>query len=178
MNIVLLSNMGIWSWQGKTAQWVPKTKTDELIVRENVFFKTSVDPSQTVDVVTAAIIKEESESVSHSVISDSLWPCGLYISLLCPWNSPGKNTGVGCHYIANNLSKEWSLLLSRKFPHSGERGQVLWETLKKKKKEKTPRNKAPVVAIALSLTELPRVLHLTICSPNQPSCSHQDIFLS
>ena len=39
---------------------------------ENVFFKTSVDPSQTVDVVTAAIIKEESESVSHSVTPDSL----------------------------------------------------------------------------------------------------------
>ena len=28
---------------------------------------------------------------SHSVVSDSLWPQGLY----SPWNSPGKNTGVG-----------------------------------------------------------------------------------
>ena len=28
---------------------------------------------------------------SHSVMSDSLWPHGLYI----PWNSPGQNTGVG-----------------------------------------------------------------------------------
>ena len=33
----------------------------------------------------------ESESVSHSVLSDSLSPHGLY-SL---WNSPGQNTGVG-----------------------------------------------------------------------------------
>jgi len=32
-----------------------------------------------------------SESESHSVISDSLRPHGLY----CPWNSPGQNTGVG-----------------------------------------------------------------------------------
>ena len=32
-----------------------------------------------------------SESESHSVMSDSLWPHGLY----SPWNSPGQNTGVG-----------------------------------------------------------------------------------
>ena len=30
-------------------------------------------------------------SESHSVVSDSLWPHGLY----SPWNSPGQNTGVG-----------------------------------------------------------------------------------
>ena len=23
--------------------------------------------------------------------------------LLCPWNSPGKNTGVGCHALLGNL---------------------------------------------------------------------------
>ena len=34
---------------------------------------------------------EECESESHSVMSDSLWPHGLY----SPWNSPGQNTGVG-----------------------------------------------------------------------------------
>ena len=35
------------------------------------------------------------ESVSHSVISDSLWPRRLWFArLLCPLNSPGKNTGV------------------------------------------------------------------------------------
>ena len=34
--------------------------------------------------------------VSCSVVSDSLRPHGLYPArLLCPWNSPGKNTGVG-----------------------------------------------------------------------------------
>ena len=31
------------------------------------------------------------ESESHSVVSDSLQPHGLY----SPWNSPGQNTGVG-----------------------------------------------------------------------------------
>ena len=33
----------------------------------------------------------ECECESHSVVSDSLQPYGLY----SPWNSPGKNTGVG-----------------------------------------------------------------------------------
>ena len=41
------------------------------------------------------------ESESHSVVSDTLWPLGLY----SPWNSPGQNTGVG------SLS-----LLQRMFP--------------------------------------------------------------
>ena len=36
-------------------------------------------------------IQEESESEGRSVVSNSLWPHGLY-SL---WNSPGQNTGVG-----------------------------------------------------------------------------------
>ena len=31
-------------------------------------------------------------------MSDSLQPCGLQPTrLLCPWDSPGKNTGVGSH---------------------------------------------------------------------------------
>ena len=30
----------------------------------------------------------------------TLQPHGLYPTrLLCPWNSPGKNTGVGCHFL-------------------------------------------------------------------------------
>ena len=32
--------------------------------------------------------------LSHSAMSDSLWPHGLWPTrLLCPWDSPGKNTG-------------------------------------------------------------------------------------
>ena len=68
----------------------------------------------------------KSESESHSVVSDSLWPHGLY----SPWNSPGQNTGVGslsllqgdfptqgsnrgllhCRWILYQLSYEGSLL--------------------------------------------------------------------
>ena len=45
-----------------------------------------------------------SESESHTVVSNSLWPHGVY----SPWNSPGQKTGVG------NLS-----LLQGIFPTKG-----------------------------------------------------------
>ena len=33
-------------------------------------------------------------------MSDSVWPHGLQPTrLLHPWDSPGKNTGVGCHFL-------------------------------------------------------------------------------
>ena len=33
-------------------------------------------------------------------MSNSLWPYRPWsIRLLCPWDSPGKNTGVGCHFL-------------------------------------------------------------------------------
>ena len=37
---------------------------------------------------------------SHSVMSDSSPPHGLQPTrLLCPWDFPGKSTGVGCHCL-------------------------------------------------------------------------------
>ena len=45
------------------------------------------------------------ESVSCSVVSSSLWPRGLQpIRPLCPRDSPGKNTGVGCHSFLQGIS--------------------------------------------------------------------------
>ena len=39
-----------------------------------------------------------------SVVSDSLWPYGLWPSrLFCPWNSPGKNTRVVCHALLRRI---------------------------------------------------------------------------
>ena len=41
---------------------------------------------------------------SRSVMSDSLWPHGLqHARLLCPWDSLGKNTGVGCHFLLQGV---------------------------------------------------------------------------
>ena len=46
----------------------------------------------------------ESEGESCSAVSDSLRPHGLGSSrLLCPWNSPGKNTGVGSHSLLQGI---------------------------------------------------------------------------
>ena len=35
-------------------------------------------------------------------MSDSLWRYGLF-RLLCPWDSPGKNTRVGCHVLLQGI---------------------------------------------------------------------------
>ena len=50
----------------------------------------------------------------HSVVSDSLWPHGVLTTrFLCPWESPGKNTGVGCHFLLQwvFLTQELNLCL-------------------------------------------------------------------
>ena len=48
-------------------------------------------------------IRSETESVSCSVVFDSLQPHGLVAGLLCPWNSPGKNTGVLGHSFLQRI---------------------------------------------------------------------------
>ena len=39
-----------------------------------------------------------------SVKSDSLWPYTLLPArVLCSWDSPGKNTGMGCHFLLQGI---------------------------------------------------------------------------
>ena len=41
---------------------------------------------------------------SLSVVSDSLWPHGLYPArLLCSWDFPRKSTGMGCHFLLQRI---------------------------------------------------------------------------
>ena len=41
---------------------------------------------------------------SHSVVSNCLQSFGLQPTrLFCPWDSPGKNTGVGCHDLLQGI---------------------------------------------------------------------------
>ena len=43
-------------------------------------------------------------TLHHSVMSDSLRPIGLSpTKLLCPWDSPGRNTGVGGHALLQGI---------------------------------------------------------------------------
>jgi len=42
--------------------------------------------------------------LSRSVVSHSLKPYELQPTrLLCPWDCPGKNTGVGCHFLLQRI---------------------------------------------------------------------------
>ena len=48
---------------------------------------------------------------SRSVVSDSLRPQGLEPArLLCPRGSPGKNAGVGCHFLLQQILAPLALL--------------------------------------------------------------------
>ena len=39
-----------------------------------------------------------------SVVSDSLRPHGVHPArLFCPWDFPGKNTGMGCHFFLQGI---------------------------------------------------------------------------
>ena len=61
----------------------------------------------------------EKVNVSCSVVSDSLPPHGLWPSILHPWDSPGKNTGVGCLSLLQGIfltqGSNLSLLHCRQF---------------------------------------------------------------
>jgi len=49
-----------------------------------------------------------------SVVYSSLQPYGLWPArFLCPWHSPGKNTGVGCHALLQGIcpTQGWNLHL-------------------------------------------------------------------
>ena len=46
--------------------------------------------------------------VVRSVVSDSLRPHWLQPArLLCPWDFPDKNTGVGCHFLLQGMFLTW-----------------------------------------------------------------------
>ena len=49
--------------------------------------------------------ESEKRKWSHSVVSDPQWPHGLQPTrLLCPWDFPGRSTGVGCHCLLRRLA--------------------------------------------------------------------------
>ena len=54
-------------------------------------------PALQTDALLSELLGKPSESCS--VMSDSLTPQRLY----SPWNSPGKNTGVGCHALLQGI---------------------------------------------------------------------------
>ena len=83
------------SWPGVELRFLLGKK--EKVLERQWFERTSI-PNELMEPVP------EIESVSCSVLSNSLWPHGLESTrLLCPWNSLGKNTGVGSHFLLQGL---------------------------------------------------------------------------
>ena len=67
----------------------------------------------------ACWLPDESESVSHSVGSDSVTPWTVARQAPpCPWNSPGKNTGVGCYFLLQGIFLTQGL--NSGLPHCGQ----------------------------------------------------------
>ena len=57
--------------------------------------------------------------IRHSVMLKSLQPHGLQlVRLLCPWNSPGKNTEVCCHSLLKRIFP--TQVLNSGLPHCGQ----------------------------------------------------------
>ena len=55
-------------------------------------------------IIVVCLCVDEETVHACSVMSDSFATPGLCpAGLLCPWNSPGKNTGLGCHFLLQEI---------------------------------------------------------------------------
>ena len=81
-------------WCPRAAESVLDSLPPALLLLEKI--KLLIYLSHYVGVSTALL--------SCSVMSYSLWPHGLQPARpLHPWDSPGKNTGVGCHFLLQGI---------------------------------------------------------------------------
>ena len=68
---------------------------------------TGAAPTHQVPALKGLTLQEQADikqCVHCLVVSGSLQPHGLRPTrLLCPWDSPGKNTGVGCHALLQGI---------------------------------------------------------------------------
>ena len=74
-------------------------------------------------------ITRRAQSLSH--VQLFVTPAPHPATLLCPWDFPGKNTGVGCHFL---LQADMAKLRGD--------GEKRWKQAKRWKKQKGTRNRA------------------------------------
>ena len=92
------------------------------------------------------------ESESCSVVSDSLWPPGIY----SPWNSPGQNTGMGSLSLlqgffpsqGSNLGLPHCSQILYQLSHKGSLGILEWVAYLVSSGSSWPRNWTRVSCIA------------------------------
>ena len=55
--------------------------------------------------------------LSHSVVSNSVPPPWTAVHQApCPWDSPGKNTGVGCHVLLQCMKVKSESEVAQSYP--------------------------------------------------------------
>ena len=88
-----------WSCQQYRPQAWMKTNTQTIKMLGTHTWKTQIRDN-TCPVRELLLPKLTCEGETRSVMSNFLWPHGLY----SPWNSPGQNTGVGSQsFLQGNL---------------------------------------------------------------------------
>ena len=75
-------------------QWRRTGPTEATVSRAMSVSKPSRDPN----------LIQLNMAVLCPIVSEALRPRGLRpVRLLCPWDAPGKNTGVGCHFLLQGI---------------------------------------------------------------------------
>ena len=84
------------------------SQTQKHLTSQGHFFSIWYVSRNIADVLTLQFLRDQSQNSSaihaYSVVSDSLQPYGLQpAGLLCPWDSPGKVTGLGSHALLQGI---------------------------------------------------------------------------
>ena len=106
------SSSHVWMWElNYKESWVPKIWCFWTVVLEKTL-ESPLDSNEIKSVNPKGnqpwifIRRPDAEAVSCSVVPDSLRPHGLQPTrLLCPWDFPGKDTGVDCHFLLQGMMK-------------------------------------------------------------------------
>ena len=97
-----VNSLNVMKVQGNTKfpSWnFPKTLLN-IIGSQHILFVQYINPRW----VSVRKTPFSGESDSRPIVSDSLQPHGLWQARLpCPWNSPGKNTGVSSHFLLQGI---------------------------------------------------------------------------
>ena len=89
----------------------PRNQTRESSIASGFFTNWAIREAQLVSTTKSEVFQVSinqqvftAAAAVTSVVSDSVRPRRRQPTrLLCPWDSPGKNTGVGCHFLLRNI---------------------------------------------------------------------------
>ena len=88
------SNQG---WNPCSPHWKYRALTTGLPGKSLIYRQSFVLNVQLQPIFLIASACEYAQSLSHAWLFAAPWTVAH--RLLCPWNFPGKNTGVGCHFL-------------------------------------------------------------------------------